>query len=135
MGEGLKEIIFRINPTILKYVPHRHRAAYLNTHDLRSSTPTPYVAQRFATRACLEVPFDTFGGSIYYVWRLHSSRLEAPNALVPKTPLFIGLSRICPFHFAAILQLSQTGTWFICLFLFKLLLVFNDLKSLGKIAV
>ena len=53
----------------------------------------------------------------------------------PKTPLFIGLSRICPFHFAAILRLSQTGTWFICLFLFKLLLVFNDLKSLGKIAV
>ena len=28
----------------------------------------------------------------------------------PKTPLFIGLSRICPFHFAAILRLSQTGT-------------------------
>ena len=53
----------------------------------------------------------------------------------PKTPLFIGLSRICHFHFAAILRLSQTGTWFICLFLFKLLLVFNDLKSLGKIAV
>jgi len=36
----------------------------------------------------------------------------------PKTPLFIGLSRICHFHFAAILRLSQTGTWFICLFLF-----------------
>jgi len=26
----------------------------------------------------------------------------------------------------AILRLSQTGTWFICLFLFKLLLVFNS---------
>ena len=37
----------------------------------------------------------------------------------PKTPLFIGLSRICHFHFAAILRLSQTGTWFICLFLFR----------------
>ena len=78
MGEGLNEIILRINPTILKYVPHRHRATYLDTHDLRSSTPTPYVAQRLAARACLEVPFTTFGGSIHYIWRLHSLRLEAP---------------------------------------------------------
>ena len=78
MGEGLKEIIFRINPTILKYVPHRHRATYLDTHDLRSSTPTPYVPQRLAARTCLEVPFTTFGGSIRHVWRLHSLRLEAP---------------------------------------------------------
>ena len=78
MGEGLNEIIFRTNPTILKYIPHRHRATYLNTHDLRSSTPTTYVAQRLAARACLEVPFTTFGGSIHYIWRLHSLRLEAP---------------------------------------------------------
>ena len=80
MGEGLNEIIFRINPTILKYVPHRHRATYLDSHDLRSSTPTPYVPQRLAARTCLEVPFDTFRGSIHYVWRFHSLRLETPNA-------------------------------------------------------
>ena len=82
MGEGLNKINFKSNPTILKYVPHRHRATYLDSHDLRSSTPTPYVPQRFATRACLEVPFITFGGSIRYVWRLHSLHLETPNALV-----------------------------------------------------
>ena len=82
MGECLNEIIFRINPTILKYVPHRHRATYLNTHDLRTSTPTPYVVQRLAARTCLEAPFITFGGSIHDVWRLHSLRLETPNALV-----------------------------------------------------
>ena len=104
MGEGLNKIIFKNNPTILKYVPHRHRATYLDSHDLRSSTPTPYVPQRLAARACLEAqlttfggsihyvwrlnslrleaPFTTFGGSIHYVWKLHSLRLEAPNALV-----------------------------------------------------
>ena len=82
MGEGLNKIKFKNNPTILKYVPHRHRATYLGIHELRSSTPTTYVPQRLAARACLEVPFTTFGGSIHYVWRLHSSRLEAPNALV-----------------------------------------------------
>ena len=78
MGECLNVIIFRINPTILKYIPHRHRATYLNPHDLRSSTPTPYVPQRLAARTCLEVPFTTFGGSIRHVWRLHSLHLEAP---------------------------------------------------------
>ena len=60
------------------YVPRHPRPTYLNTHDLRTSTPTPYVAQRLAARACLEAPFTTFGGSIHYVWRLHSLRLEAP---------------------------------------------------------
>jgi hypothetical protein len=78
MGEGLSKTITKINPTILKYVPHKLRATYLDTHDLRTSTPTPYVAQRLAARACLEVPFITFGGSIHYVWRLHSLHLEAP---------------------------------------------------------
>ena len=80
MGEGLNETITKINPTILKYVPHRHRATYLTGIELRTSTPTPYVPQRLAARTCLEVPFTTFGGSIHYIWRLHSLRLEAPNA-------------------------------------------------------
>lgn len=80
MGECLNEIIFKSNPTILKYVPHRHRATYLDSHDLRSSTPTTYVPQRLAARTCLKAPFTTFEGSIRYVWRLHSPRLEAPNA-------------------------------------------------------
>ena len=78
MGEGSNKINFKNNPTILKYVPHRHRATYLNTHDLRSSTPTPYVPQRLAARTSLEARFITFGGSIHDVWRLHSLCLEAP---------------------------------------------------------
>ena len=77
MGEGLNEMIFRINPTILKYVPHRHRATYLNTNALRTST----------TRRK-----GLFGGSIHYVWRLHLLRLEAPNATVTVVaPLFDAL--------------------------------------------
>ena len=92
MGEGLNKINFKINPTILKYVPHRHRATYLNTHDLRSSTLTPYVPHRLAARTCLEAQFITFGGSIHYVWRLHLLRLEAPNATVTVVaPLFDAL--------------------------------------------
>ena len=49
------------------YVPQHPRPTYLNTNALRSST----------TRRK-----DLFGGSIHYVWRLSSPRLEAPNALV-----------------------------------------------------
>ena len=101
MGECLNEIIFRINPTILKYVPHRHRATYLNTHDLRTSTPTTYVAQhqrptylndspqglvwRFHSIR-LEAPFITFGGSIHYVWRFQT-RLS--QSLRPCLMLFL----------------------------------------------
>ena len=86
MGEGLNEKIFRINPTILRYVPHRHRATYLNTHDLRSSTPTPYVPQQLAAKTCLEAQFITFGGSIHYVWRFQT-RLS--QSLRPCLMLFL----------------------------------------------
>ena len=79
MGEGLNKINFKSNPTILKYVPHRHRATYLDSHDLRSSTPTTYVPQRLAARACLEAQFITFGGSIRHVWRLQT--LSCPKRL------------------------------------------------------
>ena len=101
MGECLNEIIFRINPTILKYIPHRHRATYLNTHDLRTSTPTTYVAQhqrptylndspqglvrRFHSIR-LEAPFITFGSSIHYVWRLQT---RLPQSLRPYLMLFL----------------------------------------------
>ena len=92
MGEGSNKINFKNNPTILKYVPHRHRATYLDSHDLRSSTPTPYVPQRLAARTSLEARFITFGGFIHYVWRLNSLRLEVPNATVTVVaPLFDAL--------------------------------------------
>ena len=101
MGEGLNKINFKINPTILKYVPHRHRATYLDSHDLRSSTPTPYVPQHQRPTYLndspqglvwrlnslrLEAPFITFGGSIYYVWRLQT-RLS--QSLRPCLMLFL----------------------------------------------
>ena len=86
MGEGLNKTIYRYNQTILKYVPHRHRATYLNTHDLRSSTLTPYVPQRLAARTCLEASFITFGGSIHYVWRFQT-RLS--QSLRPCLMLFL----------------------------------------------
>jgi len=60
----------------------------------------------------------------------------------------IGLSKNGVWRFQPALQFTQKGwkfdgyfaaiidgNWFICLFLFKLLLFFNDLKSLGEIAV
>ena len=70
MGEGLNKINFKNDPTIIElhtsqvssYVPRHPRPTYLNTNALRSST----------TRRK-----DLFGGSIRYVWRLHSLRLEA----------------------------------------------------------
>ena len=94
MGEGLNKTICRYIQTIIEvrtsqassYVPRHPRPTYLNTHDLRTSTPTPYVAQRLAARACLEVPFTTFGGSIHYVWRLQT-RLS--QSLRPYLMLFL----------------------------------------------
>ena len=86
MGEGLNKINFTNNPTILKYVPHKLRATYLDTHDLRTSTPTPYVPQRLAARTSLEARFITFGGSIHYVWRFQT-RLS--QSLRPCLMLFL----------------------------------------------
>ena len=71
MGEGLNKTICRYNQTIIEvrtsqassYVPRPPRPTYLNTNALRTST----------TRRK-----DLFGGSIHYVWRLHSLHLEAP---------------------------------------------------------
>ena len=71
MGEGLNEIIFRINPTILKYVPHRHRATYLTGIELRTSQASSYVPQHQRPTYLNDSPQGL-------VWRLHSLRLEAP---------------------------------------------------------
>ena len=85
MGEGLNKINFKNNPTIIElhtsqvssYVPRHPRPTYLNTNALRSST----------TRRK-----GLFGGSIHYVWRLNSLRLEVPNATVTVVaPLFDAL--------------------------------------------
>ena len=56
------------NPTILRYVPRPPRPTYLAGIELRTSTPTTYVAQRLAARTCLEAPFITFRGSIHIIF-------------------------------------------------------------------
>ena len=84
---------WRFKQNNLQIQPDNYRGTYLTGIELRTSTPTTYVAQhqrptylndspqglvwRFHSPR-LEAPFVTFGGSIHYIWRLHSLRLEAP---------------------------------------------------------